>query len=353
MTRTAAVVGGGIGGLTTAIGLLAAGWQVTVYERGQALPPTGTGLGIWPSALRALDALGVGAAVRAVGRPQGDGAIRRPDGRPIVPLDMDRIRAKHGEPVHLVPRPALLRALHDALPTGTVRFGSPVEDITALRADHDVVIGADGIGSRVRAALLGDRHGLRYAGATVWRGTADLDISTGGETWGSGARFGVTPQGPGRTNWYAVLTVPENHRFSRPDADELRRHFGDWHDPIPAVLDRYATSDVIRHDLYHLAPALPSYVLGNVALLGDAAHAMTPDLGQGACQAIIDGAALAECLSGAEVADGLLAYDRLRRRPTQRMAAASLMVNRLAQARRWHFVRDTAMRLALSFGPPA
>jgi 2-polyprenyl-6-methoxyphenol hydroxylase-like FAD-dependent oxidoreductase len=291
--------------------------------------------------------------VRAAGRPQESGAIRRPDGSRIVDLDMDRVRRRHGEPVHLVARPALLGVLHDALPAGTVRFGTPVDDVAALRAAYDLVVGADGVGSRVRAALHGDRHGLRYAGATVWRGTADLDVATGGETWGVGARFGITPQAPGRTNWYAVLTAPEGHRPALDDPDELRRHFGGWHDPIPAVLDRYATSNVIRHDLHHLAPALPSYVSGNVALLGDAAHAMTPDLGQGACQALIDAAALARCLSTADVPAALRAYDRTRRRPTQRMAAASLLVNRMSQARRLLPLRDLLLRTALSFGPPA
>ncbi|WP_166388627.1 FAD-dependent monooxygenase [Catellatospora methionotrophica] len=353
MTRTAAVVGGGIGGLATAIGLRAAGWQVGVYERSDTLPATGTGLGIWPSALRALDEIGVGAAVRAAGLPQRNGAIRRPDGSRIVTLDMDQVREKHGEPVHLVSRPALLGVLSSALPGGVLSFGSPVGDITALRRDHDVVVAADGIGSRIRTALFGDRHGLRYAGATVWRGTADLDVATGGETWGVGARFGITPQGPGRTNWYAVLTAPEGYRPALDDADELRRVFGGWHDPIPAVLDRYATSQVIRHDLHHVAPALPSYTVGNVALLGDAAHAMTPDLGQGACQAIIDGVTLARCLSGGEVAAGLRAYDRERRRPTQRLAATSLLVNRMSQARRFLALRDGVLRLALSLGPPA
>lgn len=353
MTRTAAVVGGGIGGLATAIGLRAAGWQVSVYERSDTLPTTGTGLGIWPSALRALDGIGVGAAVRAAGLPQRNGAIRRPDGSRIVTLDMDRVRQRHGEPVHLVSRPALLGVLSQALPDGVVHFGHPVDDVAELRREYDVVIAADGIGSRTRTALFGDRHGLRYAGATVWRGTADLDTEVGGETWGVGARFGITPQGPGRTNWYAVLTAPEGYRPALDDPDELRRVFGRWHDPIPAVLDRYATSHVIRHDLHHLAPALPTYTVGNVALLGDAAHAMTPDLGQGACQAIIDGVTLARCLSGDDVAAGLRAYDRERRRPTQRMATASLLVNRMSQARHFLALRDTTLRLALSLGPPA
>lgn len=347
-------MGGGIGGLMAAVGLLAAGWDVTVYERADAPPATGTGLGIWPSALRALDGLGLGGAVRAAGLPQRSGAIRRPDGSRIVPLDMDRVAARHGEPVHLVSRPALLAVLHGALPAGTVRFGRPVDDVAALRAGHELVVAADGIAGRTRAALFGDRYGLRYAGATVWRGTADLDTDTGGETWGVGARFGVTPQGPGRTNWYAVVTAPEHHRPALPDHDELCRIFGGWHDPIPAVLARYATSGVIRHDLHHLDPALPSYVHGNVALLGDAAHAMTPDLGQGACQAIIDGAVLAGCLAGGDVAAGLREYDRLRRRPTQRMAAMSLLVNRMSQARRFLPLRDLVLRTALTLGgPPA
>ncbi|MFC7757942.1 FAD-dependent monooxygenase [Catellatospora bangladeshensis] len=354
MAKRAAVVGGGIGGLTAAIGLRAAGWDVTVYERADAPPATGTGLGIWPSALRALDGLGLGGEVRTAGLPQGNGAIRRPDGSRIVALDMDAVTARHGEPVHLVARPALLGVLHGALPAGVVRFGAPVGDATALRTEHDLVVAADGIGSRIRTALFGDRHGLRYTGATVWRGTADLDTDAGGETWGVGARFGVTPQGPGRTNWYAVVTAPEHHQPALPAPDELRRIFGGWHDPIPAVLDRYATSDVIRHDLHHLAPALPSYVHGNVALLGDAAHAMTPDLGQGACQAVIDGAVLAKCLADGDVPAGLREYDRRRRRPTQRMAATSLLVNRMSQARRFLPLRDLVLRTALSLGgPPA
>jgi 2-polyprenyl-6-methoxyphenol hydroxylase-like FAD-dependent oxidoreductase len=162
-------------------------------------------------------------------------------------------------------------------------------------------------------------------------------------------KFGMTPQEPGRTNWYAVRTAPEGYR---PPEGELRRLFGTWHHPVPQILDRIELDGALRHDLHYLAP-LPSFVRGNIALLGDAAHAMTPELGQGACQAMIDGVALGEAIAGdGDVPSALRRYDRARRRPAQRLAAMSLRVSKLTQMRRLLPLRDTIARAALAFGPP-
>lgn len=352
MRGSAAVVGGGVGGLAVALGLLRAGWSVTVFERATGLPETGTGLGIWPSALRALDQLGVGRVARDRGRAQPDGVMRRPDGSVIATVDVGRVRRRHGEGVLLLSRPALLGLLAQALPPGTVRFAAPVAQVSALLDGYDMVVGADGIRSVTRECMFGDRFPLRYSGMTAWRGTVALDVPAGGETWGRGRKFGVTPQGPGVTNWYAAVAVGPGFRPPEGDLRVLRRWFGDWHDPVPAVLERLDGAAVLRHEV-HVLPALPSYVRGRLVLLGDAAHAMAPDLGQGACQALIDAVVLAQALAAEpDVSSALARYDRLRRAPTQRMAAMATRAGRLARVRRFTGVRDAALRVALAFGPP-
>ncbi|OLT39976.1 2-polyprenyl-6-methoxyphenol hydroxylase [Saccharomonospora sp. CUA-673] len=349
-TRTAAVIGGGIGGLTAAISLRRAGLDVTVFERAATPPATGTGLGIWPSALTALDALGLGRRLRELGRPQPDGALHTPDGTTLGRLDTTAIARKHGDPVYLIARPTLLDLLGSALPDGVVHTGAVVEDVPS---GYDVVVGADGVHSGTRTALFGEQYPARYTGSTAWRGTVPLDVPRGGETWGKGALFGFTPLAPGVTNWYASLVAPPGY-VPDDDIDELLFHFGQWHDPIPRIIDAAREESILHHDLYHSTP-LPTYVDGNVALIGDAAHAMAPNLGQGACQAMIDAEALGSALAGEnDVATALRRYDERRRRPSQRMAARSAHMNRIAVARRGIGVRNGLIRTALRIGgPPA
>ncbi|NEE18492.1 FAD-dependent monooxygenase, partial [Streptomyces sp. SID7499] len=220
-----------------------------------------------------------------------------------------------------------------------------------------LVIGADGIRSAVRTARFGDRSGPRGIGTVAWIGTADFESPVYGETWGSGRFFGMTPVEPGRTNWYA--TVPE-----ATTAEELRAAFAGWHDPVPRILDTTDPATWIRYDMLHLYPALPSFVAAGtrpgspvptgagpapVALVGDAAHAMTPNLGQGACTAILDAEALTRALATAPpgpagIAGALRAYDAERRRSAQRTAFGSRTLHRFMSTERTR-LRNAAMRL--------
>ncbi|WP_069744460.1 NAD(P)/FAD-dependent oxidoreductase [Streptomyces sp. EN23] len=350
MTGTATVVGAGIAGLATAIGLRRAGWSVTVLERRPEPERYGAAFGIHPTAQSALDRLGVGGALREHAVPYRDAHIRTPDGTSIARLPLERIERTAGRPELLISRPYLLDALLAGLDTFgdvPVRLGERVTDVDALAAGQDLVIGADGIRSAVRTARFGDRSGPRQVGTVAWIGIADIESPVHGETWGSGRFFGLTPVEPGRTNWYA--TAPE-----ATTAEELRGLFAGWHDPIPPILDATDPATWIRYEMRHLYPALPSFVSadasgGRVALVGDAAHAMTPNLGQGACTAILDADALTRALAAAPpgpagVAGALRAYDRERRRSAQRTAFASRTLHRFMSTERTR-LRNATVRL--------
>lgn len=344
MTGTAVVVGAGVGGLATAIGLRRAGWRVSVLERRTEPERYGTAFGIHPTAQAALDRLGVGEAFRARAVPYRGARIRTPEGAVLASLPLERIERRAGRPELLICRPYLIDALMaelDAFGDVPLKFGENVRDVESPAAGNDLVVGADGIGSVVRASRFGGRSGPRHVGTVAWIGIADFESGVYGETWGKGRFFGMTPVEPGRTNWYA--TVPE-----ATTAEELRGHFEDWHDPIPRILAETDPSTWIRYEMRHLFPALPSFVHGGkVALVGDAAHAMTPNLGQGACTAILDAEALARAVAEhgqAGLPAALRAYDSERRRSAQRVAFASRTLHRFMTTGRTR-LRDSLVRL--------
>jgi 2-polyprenyl-6-methoxyphenol hydroxylase-like FAD-dependent oxidoreductase len=110
---------------------------------------------------------------------------------------------------------------------------------------------------------------------------------------------------------------------------DLYRLFDGWCGPVPEILARTDRDNIPRHDLHHIDPPLPSYVNGRFVLAGDSAHAMTPDLGQGACQALVDGATLGDYLLGHEPEEALRRYDSIRRRPSQRVARTARLLGQL------------------------
>lgn len=330
------VVGAGLGGVAVAAGLHRAGHEVLVCEQADELREAGTAILIAPNGVRSLEALGFGALTRAHVLHASGGGLRDWRGRPLLVTDVSAAQRTTGT-LAMVGRRDLHRALRGPLPEGAVRTSMPVERLEhddaevwavsggqrVLSADAAVV--ADGIGSAMRGQLFPGHPGIRRTGRLDLRGM--LAVPGGLALEGllacnlmdrrTGSGFGLYPVGADHLYWYTDTAL----RGQPPTPEQARRDVlaltADWHPAVPALIEATSPADIYVDAIACLAAPLPSFNVGRIALLGDAAHAMPPDLGQGASQAFEDAAALVRVLDGAaseDVADRLHRYDA-RRRP--------------------------------------
>lgn len=357
-----AIAGGGIGGLTLAYALRRAGVRVTVFERAPELRPVGAGITVQPNAMLALRPLGLDEAVAAQGAIAGESLILDARGRTLQELPMDRLERELGAPMVCLHRARLQEVLLEAAGPDVVRTGCAVvgyqdrgERVSVKlsngeQVEADLLVGADGLHSTVRTQLLGPQP-LRYSGYTSWRGIcrdpALTSIERTTESWGVGARFGIVTIGHGELYWFATANAPEGQDDPKGRVREkLLERFGDWHEPIPAIIEATAESEILRTDILDRRP-VPRWSAGRVVLLGDAAHPMTPNLGQGGCQAIEDAVVLAHALTkNASVSAALQSYEEKRVARANAIVSRSFSLGRMAQLenRAGIFLRNALMR---------
>ncbi|MFJ1762930.1 FAD-dependent monooxygenase [Amycolatopsis sp. NPDC088138] len=325
----AVVVGGGIGGLAAAVGLRRAGWDVTVLEKAPEITGAGAGISLWPNAQRCLDVLGVQAPLKK----QLDGGLRDKKGRRITGWDAAAFERHHGLPLTAIHRRDLVDTLARALPEETRKTGAEVTEVredgfvryTGGELQADLIVAADGINSRFRNSS----QKTVYSGSTAFRGVAHRPGTPLSTSWDRGAEIGVLPLAGDDVYWWISYVVRAGERPADVKA-YLKQHFGDWHDPIPALLDATPAEHILHHDLYYLGTPLTSYVRGKIALLGDAAHAMPPFLGQGGCQALEDAVVLAHAMSTEDtVQKALHKYDQERRQRSQKVARDSVQAGKV------------------------
>jgi 2-polyprenyl-6-methoxyphenol hydroxylase-like FAD-dependent oxidoreductase len=366
-TSTAIVIGAGIGGLTAALALAAKGWDVQVVERAPALGAVGSCVVFGPNALRALDSIpgGISDDFRAMAVGPAPFGMRTARGKWLMRADFGLLAARYGNTMVPVERPVAIDLLARRLPAGALRLGTEVADVDpdagevtlvggeTLRAD--LIVAADGMHSPTRHRLFSGHPDPEFVGVTSWLLLVPgdgLDV-TAGEMWGRGAVFGTFRLVDGRVHAFAEHTVDHASagdgsgiRPAGGEKAELARIFAGFADPVTEIIERAVPEEILRFDLHSQRRALPAFHRGRVALLGDAAHTMTPNAGQGACQAIEDAVVLAHH------ANDLAAYSAARRPRATRVLRLAAIATRLATAHgAMATLRDGGMRAASRLGP--
>ncbi len=369
MDQSLIIAGGGIGGTAAALALHQAGLPFRLYERSPAFTEAGAGVSLWPNATRVLKQWGMLDQLMALGEPVTRFNLFRSSGRMISSICV----AGFATPALCLHRADLHRCLRAPLPTDRIESGRRLLSFTpepggitvkfaagspprpgGLEMSATGLIGADGINSTVRSQLHGSRPPA-YRGYCIWRGVVpDIGGFVRGhisETWGRGRRFGIMPIGRGRICWYATRNGPASQKDAPLGRkDEIFQLFKDWHPPIPALIAATEPSMIIKNDAEDRQP-LRRWGEGCVTLLGDAAHPITPNVGQGACMAIEDAACLArELLAAPSIAAGFGAYEAKRKRRTALVGRQARRIGAIGQwENRWMVGgRNLVARLFLS-----
>jgi 2-polyprenyl-6-methoxyphenol hydroxylase-like FAD-dependent oxidoreductase len=340
----ALIAGAGIAGLAAGIALRRAGLEVQIFERSPQLREIGAGLMIWPNGSRALRALGVEVKSLEVKKV----TLSNWHGRRIIEMPVESAYERYGSNVSFVHRADLQAALAKSFGSQGVRLGSEVRGFVeheahvevALRdgsvATGDLLVGADGLRSPVRRQLLGDGDPT-YLGSTIWRGLlASEGIAIprgfGINWWGRGSEFLAFHLAEGSIYWAGVTKEP---RGEKPGPGghkkDLLERFADWAQPVPALITATQDTAILRNDMYDRPPA-PRWSRGRVTLAGDAAHPMSPNQGQGACQALEDGVALGESVAReSSLAAAFALYEQRRLKRANREVTMSRQATRGVQ----------------------
>ncbi|MEU9376951.1 FAD-dependent monooxygenase [Streptomyces sp. NPDC048255] len=349
-TRTALVIGGGIAGTITAMALRQAGIEATVHEAySSTADGIGGGLSLAPNGVNALDAIGAGDVVRAVGIPMRGTVLKSGDGELIGEISLP----SELPPSRFVWRGALYRALydeaarrgirtlHDQRVVGAEDTGDGVRAHFAdgSHADADILIGTDGIRSTVRTLIDPAAPQPQYAGLLGFAAQlGDTGLaSTEGKlhvAYGKRGSFGYLVHEDSSGGWFVNLPHPEPMTLAEARAvgneqwlSVLREAFADDHSPAAGLLRRSDPADLLITGPLETMPTVPTWSRGRMVLVGDAVHAASPSSGQGASQAIESSVQLARCLRDLPYEEAFAAYELLRRERVERIIEGATRTN--------------------------
>ena len=362
MSTEIAIIGGGIAGFTTALALQKIGLQPIIFESAATIKEIGAGLGLGANAIKAFSHLGIKEEVMAAGSFLSSFTVYDQKGKQITKTDSVSVSKKYGLDNFTIHRADLHQLLLSKIDRKKIYTNKRAESILqkgnnvtiqfqdGSTYDTNYMIAADGINSPIRKQLLPGSE-PRYAGYTCWRAVIDntqLQIKDSSETWGHKGRFGIVPLKQNRIYWFACINAAaQDMRMKQLNVQQLLEHFKSYHLPIPAILQETKNENLIWNDIIDLKP-VNQFAFDNVLLTGDAAHATTPNLGQGACQAIEDAVILAgEIKKDNDIKAAFKRFEQRRIKRVHWIVNTSWQIGKIAQLENPLLIsiRDAAFRL--------
>jgi len=356
------IIGAGIAGLCTGIALRKFGIEAEIFEAAPTVCAAGAGIGLAPNGVKALEKLGVADLVFQHGTQLPSFNILNQKGEVLAENKSSEIQRRYGLDNFTIHRRTLHECLLEKLDGAKVKTGKKLTGMTR-QSEHvilsfadgsthtcDYVIAADGIYSVVRR-ILHPEDTLRYAGYTCWRAVADgkgIGLEGASETWGKKGRFGLVPLSKDQIYWFACVNAPAGDSAMKNfKIKDLIAQFSGYHQPIVNVLMQTEDQALIHNDLYDIRP-LEKFAYDRILLIGDAAHATTPNMGQGACQAMEDAAVLLdEFETGKSIALAFLGFEKRRLAKNKMIIEQSRNIGAVAQLSNPVLagLRDLAIRL--------
>lgn len=337
------IIGAGIGGLTTALAFEKKGISSRIFEQSPKIKPVGAGIILANNAMQVYKKLGLKETIEAHGNVISSLNITRANLQPLSEVDLTYFEQKHQTKNIAIHRGVLQGILIDHLKNTPIALNHRLSSLkkgdndyllnfeNGIQQSSSTIIGADGLNSVIRKEILPSKQ-IRNAPQVCWRGVTEFQLPQDfknelNEAWGKTARFGFVQIAQNKVYWYALKSFKKNkNEFS---VEELGLYFKDFAPLIQNIIRATPLENIHIAEISDLPPTR-TWFKGNICLIGDAAHAATPNMGQGACQAIEDAYVLSECMGKYQTNEAFAAYQKLRLPKANQVVKTSWMIGKMA-----------------------
>ncbi|MCS3528882.1 FAD-dependent monooxygenase [Chryseobacterium sp. JUb7] len=349
------IIGAGIGGLTLGNILKQYNIDFTVYESAPEIKPVGSGIMMAINAMQVFDTLGLKEKIEKAGNKIHGISITDENLKLISKTNVLELEKKYNSCNVAIHRADLQRILAEKIGFENIKLNHSLKEIkkqenyllqfeNGNEVESKIIFGADGIHSKIRNQIFKTGE-IRHTQQMCWRGLVDFDLpekfyQEAIETWGKGKRFGFVRMTDRKIYWYAVINKGRHKRYH-----SLSENFQGFHPLIIEIIESTLEENIIFNDIIDLSP-IPTWHTQNLCLIGDAAHATTPNLGQGACQAIEDSYIIGKLLGDNKDFNTIFKeFQQIRKKKVDHVVDTSWKLGKFSQWEKGTRLRNLMMRL--------